>query len=130
MLLLGDVLTERDPHLSRQGAIVPRRQLLDRGTQRSLDPGREVARTDRPLGVAGILVQRLSARRRRTSGPARVQHDLLFPPLVTHLTDGFKLFARGQEDRNSPGWTRTNNPPVNSRMLCQLSYRGRQRGQV
>ena len=27
----------------------------------------------------------------------------------------------------SPGWTRTNNPSVNSRMLCQLSYRGRQR---
>ncbi len=27
---------------------------------------------------------------------------------------------------SSPGWTRTNNPPVNSRMLCQLSYRGRQ----
>ncbi len=26
--------------------------------------------------------------------------------------------------RYSPGWTRTNNPPVNSRMLCQLSYRG------
>src|SRR5207302_10546245 len=26
--------------------------------------------------------------------------------------------------RDSPGWTRTNNPPVNSRMLCQLSYRG------
>ena len=26
--------------------------------------------------------------------------------------------------RSSPGWTRTNNPPVNSRMLCQLSYRG------
>ena len=25
---------------------------------------------------------------------------------------------------SSPGWTRTNNPPVNSRMLCQLSYRG------
>jgi hypothetical protein len=24
----------------------------------------------------------------------------------------------------SPGWTRTNNPSVNSRMLCQLSYRG------
>src|SRR5215218_2572970 len=29
-----------------------------------------------------------------------------------------------QEVRSSPGWTRTNNPPVNSRMLCQLSYRG------
>jgi hypothetical protein len=26
--------------------------------------------------------------------------------------------------RGSPGWTRTNNPSVNSRMLCQLSYRG------
>src|SRR5207248_1529867 len=26
--------------------------------------------------------------------------------------------------RSSPGWTRTNNPSVNSRMLCQLSYRG------
>ena len=24
----------------------------------------------------------------------------------------------------SPGWTRTSNPSVNSRMLCQLSYRG------
>jgi hypothetical protein len=24
----------------------------------------------------------------------------------------------------SPGWTRTTNPSVNSRMLCQLSYRG------
>ncbi len=26
--------------------------------------------------------------------------------------------------QSSPGWTRTNNPSVNSRMLCQLSYRG------
>jgi hypothetical protein len=32
-----------------------------------------------------------------------------------------------QEVCSSPGWTRTNNPPVNSRMLCQLSYRGKQR---
>ena len=33
--------------------------------------------------------------------------------------------ARGRAlQRGSPGWTRTNNPPVNSRMLCQLSYRG------
>jgi hypothetical protein len=27
-------------------------------------------------------------------------------------------------DACSPGWTRTSNPSVNSRMLCQLSYRG------
>src|ERR671916_1049818 len=25
----------------------------------------------------------------------------------------------------SPGWTRTSNPSINSRMLCQLSYRGK-----
>src|SRR6187200_197300 len=25
----------------------------------------------------------------------------------------------------SPGWTRTNNLPINSRLLCQLSYRGK-----
>src|SRR4051794_38670501 len=30
----------------------------------------------------------------------------------------------------SPGWTRSNNPPVNSRMLCQLSYRGSNSGKV
>jgi hypothetical protein len=26
--------------------------------------------------------------------------------------------------KSSPDWTRTNNLPVNSRLLCQLSYRG------
>ena len=31
-----------------------------------------------------------------------------------------------QVTRDSPDWTRTSNPPVNSRMLYQLSYRGRQ----
>src|SRR6185312_17466451 len=31
---------------------------------------------------------------------------------------------RSEKGGSSPGWTRTNNPPVNSRMLCQLSYRG------
>jgi hypothetical protein len=32
--------------------------------------------------------------------------------------------GRSSGVESSPGWTRTNNPPVNSRMLCQLSYRG------
>ena len=32
--------------------------------------------------------------------------------------------TRCPADRPLPGWTRTNNPSVNSRMLCQLSYRG------
>lgn len=26
--------------------------------------------------------------------------------------------------QSSPNWTRTNNPSINSRMLCQLSYGG------
>src|SRR5690242_7815743 len=30
----------------------------------------------------------------------------------------------GSNSACSPGWTRTTNPSVNSRMLCQLSYRG------
>ena len=30
-------------------------------------------------------------------------------------------------DQGSSDWTRTSNPPVNSRMLCQLSYRGTNR---
>ena len=34
------------------------------------------------------------------------------------------------EKQSSPGWTRTNNPSVNSRMLCQLSYRGSRGGIV
>jgi hypothetical protein len=32
--------------------------------------------------------------------------------------------------RGSPGWTRTSNPSVNSRMLCQLSYRGMLQGRL
>src|SRR5947209_174092 len=36
-----------------------------------------------------------------------------------------KVCATAKTSRiGSPGWTRTTNPPVNSRMLCQLSYRG------
>ena len=33
-------------------------------------------------------------------------------------------WCRGPSARCSPDWTRTNNLPVNSRLLCQLSYRG------
>ena len=59
------------------------------------------------------------------TGPAPPAPSL---PSAAPLTHGFKPFPCVQKGRSSPGWTRTNNPPVNSRMLCQLSYRGRQRG--
>jgi hypothetical protein len=41
-------------------------------------------------------------------------------------TGALLTFLAGLQGKvpSSPGWTRTNNPPVNSRMLCQLSYRG------
>ncbi|CAD5945139.1 protein of unknown function [Streptomyces sp. KY75] len=35
-----------------------------------------------------------------------------------------KRTPKGPLPFRSPDWTRTSNPPVNSRMLCQLSYRG------
>src|SRR6185437_9191304 len=35
-----------------------------------------------------------------------------------------KRTPEGVLDRCSPNWTRTSNLPINSRLLCQLSYRG------
>jgi hypothetical protein len=35
------------------------------------------------------------------------------------------IFGLRKGVENSPAWTRTKNPSVNSRMLCQLSYRGK-----
>ena len=46
---------------------------------------------------------------------AQKQHDVARHELARAFTCA---------DRCSPGWTRTTNPSVNSRMLCQLSYRG------
>ncbi len=42
-----------------------------------------------------------------------------FPVRSHHRGKAFALVRAG-----SPGWTRTSNPAVNSRMLCQLSYGG------
>lgn len=38
-------------------------------------------------------------------------------------------WTRSPEPRCSPRWTRTINPSINSRMLCQLSYGGLWAGQ-
>ena len=46
------------------------------------------------------------------------------PPARSCLLSGNGSLAYEGLFYSSPGWTRTNNPPVNSRMLCQLSYRG------
>ena len=45
---------------------------------------------------------------------------------IEHLHDGGSVyFPRSEEGMcGSPNWTRTNNPSINSRMLCQLSYGG------
>ena len=65
-------------------------------------------------------------------GHVNGQSDRVPPPGRGRAPHGgaLRLSCPSKEIGSSPGWTRTNNPPVNSRMLCQLSYRGRQRGQV
>ena len=44
-----------------------------------------------------------------------------FPVSVTLVSFGFEALTCG---KGSPEWTRTTNPAINSRMLCQLSYGG------
>src|SRR5262245_11479254 len=52
------------------------------------------------------------------------------PPALFGLFGTYSPWRNaGSGGVSSPGWTRTNNPPVNSRMLCQLSYWGK-RGSV
>jgi hypothetical protein len=71
---------------------------------------------------------------RRVAGIGEVlrQHrdstECSFPPSASHVSRSTMRCPHGHKGRNSPGWTRTNNPPVNSRMLCQLSYRGTRSG--
>src|SRR5262249_18349250 len=75
-----------------------------------LDPGRVRARPGR--GAAEDEGQDENAEHERGHADAHTRsHDPDPLPLDFIIAD-------------SPGWTRTNNPPVNSRMLCQLSYRG------
>jgi hypothetical protein len=56
------------------------------------------------------------------------RHAINGPNGLSFCNQGSKVRKEGV--KSSPGWTRTNNPSVNSRMLCQLSYRGRQRALV
>src|SRR5712691_5875561 len=70
--------------------------------------------SDRNEAPAAAAPTRLtSVRRVKGSGPSEPGGDVAIEALVARAVL-----------RSSPGWTRTNNPPVNSRMLCQLSYRG------
>ena len=67
---------------------------------------RSVTSTTRAPTSSAIVPARVAAVRRRAPGR------------------GIAAESRSTQSRSSPGWTRTNNPSVNSRMLCQLSYRG------
>ncbi len=44
-----------------------------------------------------------------------------FPVPVILVDSGYEPLTCG---KGSPDWTRTSNPAINSRMLCQLSYGG------
>jgi hypothetical protein len=87
--------------------------------------GFDVQRVDRGRQV--VDKSRTRVRLRVRAGRQAIR-ELASEPVREDRADG------GDADRpadmpepileSSPGWTRTNNPPVNSRMLCQLSYRG------
>jgi predicted NodU family carbamoyl transferase len=81
------------------------------------------------------LVREGAARRGpRADARARLRHlaprsactPLAFSPAALWRPEARRLKSPAYAglSSSSPGWTRTNNPPVNSRMLCQLSYRG------
>jgi hypothetical protein len=95
------------------------------------------------MELAGVgrrpeFVERLPGADDRDLGAAKLLGPLLAAPPTRKVAVG--LVRDGERRRevrlgratcvttrgsSSPGWTRTNNPPVNSRMLCQLSYWGR-----
>lgn len=55
----------------------------------------------------------------------KVKIELNFPPLKSpRNTKKARPRFTDEKISGSPGWTRTNNLAVNSRSLCQLSYRG------
>ena len=136
----------------RPGAGLPAARPAGRDAARHLTPReREVLAliaeglTDRGIGqrllltpntvethVRHILASWASRRHPPTTGGCR-RARLLAPRVrAEHETTRFRspftswLATRAfpQKLVSSPGWTRTNNPSVNSRMLCQLSYRG------
>ncbi len=62
------------------------------------------------------------------AGPAGETHGA--GPFAGRMRDRAAAYTKKSQTNGlgliggSPNWTRTNNLPVNSRLLCQLSYRG------
>lgn len=75
------------------------------------------------LTPPGKTLRRTTSDRLRMLAWSRIEtprHGAKLPlatPLATPLNWKYRLTC-------SPAWTRTRNRPINSRMLCQLSYRG------
>src|SRR5579875_2593815 len=78
-----------------------------------------------PLGAAATIG---SAIRRNRAG--LLMHHMLavttdnIGAVGTRCGSSYNAGLQWLPFSGSPGWTRTTNPSVNSRMLCQLSYRG------
>ena len=80
--------------------------------------------TERYVHAAQVLFPGAAERgeARTFAGLSGTKSGTKWPPAPPPLDDESSVLAGLSS--YSPGWTRTNNPPVNSRMLCQLSYRG------
>src|SRR5690606_6378206 len=92
---------------------------------------RTIASRRRPRRAISQSAARTSARTRSTADDAasvRVIEDASSPSKASIETPEIVFVARPPKRPGhlccSPSWTRTNNLPVNSRLLCQLSYRG------
>src|SRR5690606_7094410 len=83
-----------------------------------------------------VAPDRLSGPRRAQKRPRRVMaaplgreaassERCIVAALERRKPLNLRFRSAGAFSQRSPGWTRTNNLPVNSRLLCQLSYRGR-----
>src|SRR6476619_1492351 len=100
---------------------------VSRRRGRGATPGACVARSVRQPHSRSASPRSQRTYRLRTSDSVKVRSWVWVCTTVTlggSTRTGPSRDETGPFCAGSPGWTRTNNPPVNSRMLCQLSYRG------
>ena len=87
--------------------------------------GRQLTGVFMPIGRDRALLTDHGVGPRRP-GPELQQIAVQLATVVKKMTDQVRKCKKGPDSGpfSSPDWTRTSNPSINSRMLCQLSYGG------
>ena len=109
--------------------------LINFGLTVARRPRRAPAQPPRPRSAQGAVATGVVGRRhgghpdrrhrrRRRLHRRRGDRDRLKPDRAGTRRRPRHQWCQGLRRGGSPDWTRTNNLPVNSRLLCQLSYRG------